>query len=94
MRELLKEIDLETIENYLIPLIKYVIRLNIRVEDQIKGRKAAWLLGVRKISKIKRIYFLEGEEVISHEKIHKLNGEWVIKFYRRKKLYPKNSKES
>lgn len=89
MRELLKEIDLETIENYLIPLIKYVIRLNIWVEDQIKGRRAGWLLGVRKIlRKKKRIYFLEGEEVISHEKIQKLNGEWVIKFYRRKKLYP------
>lgn len=88
MRELLKETNLETVEKYLIPLRKYLITLNIRLEDQIKGRRAAWLLGVREYLRLKRIYFLEGEEVISHESIKKPNGEWVTRFYRRKKLYP------
>lgn len=40
MRELLSETYSEAVERYLIPLRKYLIRLKIKLEDQIKGRRA------------------------------------------------------
>ena len=39
--------DLEIIDMYYNPLHKYFIRDCIKIEDQIKSRKAAWLLAVK-----------------------------------------------
>lgn len=87
MRELLSETYPEAVERYLIPLRKYLIRLKIKLQDQIKGRRATWLIGVREYLRLKRIYCLEDEEVIIHKKIKSENGNLVTKFYRRKNLY-------
>ena len=46
MLELLNS-NIETVEVYLKPIRKYIYRLHIKLEDQIKHRRAIWLMAVR-----------------------------------------------
>ena len=55
MLELLNS-DLETIDIYYAHLHKYLIRDCIKIEDQIKSRKAAWLLAIKDYVRQKDFY--------------------------------------
>ena len=43
----LLNLNIETVDMYLNLLNKYFIHTCIKIEDQIKHRKAAWLVGVK-----------------------------------------------
>ena len=67
MLELLNS-DLETINVYYAPLHKYLIRDCIKIEDQIKARKAAWLLASKDYVRQKDFYNRDAEICIEFRK--------------------------
>ena len=56
--------NVETVELYLHPLEKYFIKTCIKLEEQIKHRKAAWLIGVRDFILTKEFYERDAENFI------------------------------
>ena len=60
MLELLNS-NRETVDIYLDPLYKYFIRTCIKIEDQIKHRKAAQLLGIKDYIRQKKFYETDAE---------------------------------
>ena len=62
--------NVETVELYLHPLEKYFIKTCIKLEEQIKHRKAAWLIGVRDFILTKEFYEWDAENFIEFQKIY------------------------
>ena len=62
--------DLETIDMYYNPLHKYFIRDCIKIEDQIKCWKAAWLLAVKDYIKQKEFYETNAEILVEFRKTY------------------------
>ena len=67
MLELLNS-NLDTIEVYYAPLHKYLIRDCIKIEDQIRSRKAAWLIAVKDYVRQKDFYNRDAEIYIEFRK--------------------------
>ena len=67
MLELLNS-DLETIDIYYAPLHKYLIRDCIKIEDQIKSRKVAWLLAIKDYIRQKEFYNRDAETFVEFRK--------------------------
>ena len=63
MLELLNS-DLEIIDMYYNPLHKYFIKDCIKIKDQIKSRKAAWLLAVKDYIRQKEFYNIDAEILV------------------------------
>ena len=67
MLELLNS-DLETIDVYYAPLHKYHIKDCIKIEDQIKSRKAAWLLAIKDYIRQNEFYNTDAEILVEFRK--------------------------
>lgn len=87
MKALLNAAALEAVEKYLISLRRYLLKLNIKLEDQLKARRATWLIGVREYLRVKEIYFITAEEIVEYKikTTDKLeNTAWVSQNIRKK----------
>ena len=62
--------NVKTVELYLHPLEKYFIKTCIKLEEQIKHRKAAWLIGVRDFILTKEFYERDAETFIEFRKTY------------------------
>ena len=62
--------NVETVELYLHPLEKYFIKTCTKLEEQIKHRKAAWLIGVRDFILTKEFYGQDAEIFIEFRKTY------------------------
>lgn len=86
MKALLNAAALEAVEKYLIPLRRYLLKLNIKLENQLKARRVAWLIGVREYLRVKEIYFITAEEIVEYKikTTDKLrNTTWVSQKYKK-----------
>ena len=62
--------DLETIDMYYNPLHKYFIQDCIKIEDQIKSRKTAWLLAIKDYIRQKVFYKTDAEILVKFRKAY------------------------
>ena len=69
MLELLNS-NLEIIDIYYNPLQKYFIRDCIKLEDQIKSRKAGWLLAVKHYIRQNEFYNTDAEILVEFRKTY------------------------
>ena len=60
--------NLEIIDVYYSLLDKYLIRNYIKIEDQIKSRKAAWLLAIKDYIRQKEFYNIDAEILVEFRK--------------------------
>ena len=67
MLELLNT-NLQLIDVYYAPLHKYLIRDCIKIEDQIKSRKAAWLVAIKDYIRQKKFYKTDAEILVEFRK--------------------------
>lgn len=73
----LLESTIETVNLFLRPLRKYIGE-TIRIEDQIKGRKAIWLLEVERYLRVKLELELRSESLVEQRKVEIVNNNIII----------------
>ena len=67
MLELLNS-NLETLDEYYAPLHKYLIKDCIKINDQIKSMKTAWLLAIKDYIRQKEFYNTDAEILVEFRK--------------------------